>query len=78
MINKGTKIIKVYNGIANTKTNGIEGNMILGGPASKYNFPKPSRRPWSIQKDGDLWENVAEGVGLRGPDSIDITKVQAT
>jgi hypothetical protein len=35
------------------------------------------RKPWSIQKDGDLWEIFEASANAKGRDSITITKVKA-
>ena len=36
----------------------------------------PFRRPWSLQKDGDLWKLAWEAVLERGPRSQTLTKVK--
>ncbi len=34
------------------------------------------KRPWSTQKDGDLWELFHEFASIKGPDAIQLTKVK--
>ena len=41
------------------------------------NKQKPTR-PWSTQKDGDLWHTFCEMATQKGPESINISKVKRT
>ena len=37
---------------------------------------RPSRKPWNLQPDGDLWEIVWKGLIIKGPDTLRVTKVK--
>ena len=53
-----------------------DGRQLLGGTNSILHRPNPTRKTWSQEKDGDLWEVFAKLVRQRGPKSAKITKVK--
>ena len=48
----------------------------MGGTKSILHRPNPTKRTWSQEKDGDLWELFAKLVRQRGPNSVKITNVK--
>ena len=41
-----------------------------------WNARNPCKKPWSLQRDGDLWEKIWEASLLRGPRMLKLTKVK--
>ena len=52
------------------------GGLILGGKTSPLHRKSQSRRPWSLVKNGDLWQSIEEAVLAKGPRSVRVTKVK--
>ena len=48
------------------------------GDATKMSWPRPRklRKPWSLQPDGDLWQQVWRAIAERGPHAQKLTKVK--
>ena len=45
---------------------GRDGRMLLGGTKSVLHRPKPTKKLWSQEKDGDLWELFAKLIRQKG------------
>ena len=54
-----------------------DGSLRLGGGLSSLHFDNITRKPWQLQKDGDLWQNLNESVTRKGPPAIRLTKIKA-
>ena len=53
-----------------------KGRRMFGGTKSRLHRQTPYKQKWALMKDGDSWENFAELVRERGPESVVITKVK--
>ena len=53
-----------------------QGAMIIGGKTSHLHNKSMSKRPWALEKNGDLWESIEEAIKEKGPRSVKITKVK--
>ena len=72
----GNNIIKHEKKRKEEMRHGRDGRMLLGGTKSVLHRPKPTKKLWSQEKDGDLWELFAKLIRQRGPSSAIITKVK--
>ena len=73
---KGMKIINHLKAKMTTKLYDDEGRMMLGGTYSPLHRCKPEKRPYSLDKDGDIWESFQNLIQQKGPDTVMLTKVK--
>ena len=73
---KGNNIIKHERRRNEEARHGKDGRLLLGGTKSVLHRPNPTKKMWSQEKDGDLWELFAKVIKQRGPRSAIITKVK--
>ena len=53
-----------------------EGAMVIGGKTSHLHKRSINKRPWALEKNGDLWQSIEEAVEEKGPKSVKVTKVK--
>ena len=53
-----------------------EGAMVIGGRTSHLHKRSINKRPWALEKNGDLWQSIEESVEEKGPRSVKVTKVK--